>query len=107
VDAPPTDELGRVYARSEHMVARKIADEFILVPLVGRGADLDAIYSLSKVAAFIWERLDGVRSGRQVVESVVDAFEVAQGRASVDYEELLKDLMEIGAIVEAPSTASD
>jgi hypothetical protein len=52
--------FGRAPAR---MVGRRIGDEYVLVPLAGRGADLDSILNLNSVAAFVWEQLDGSRSG--------------------------------------------
>ena len=59
--------LDEAWARSERMVGRRIGDEYVLVPLAGRGADLDSILNLNRVAAFVWEQLDGRRTGDAVV----------------------------------------
>ena len=59
--------LAAAWARSERMVGRWVAGEFVVVPLRDRAADLDAIYNLSRVAAYIWERLDGRTPGQEVV----------------------------------------
>ena len=92
--------LGRSFARSDRMVGRRIADEFILVPLVSRGAEVDCIYNLNSVAAFIWERLDGSTSGTAVVEALVERFEVDRARATADYCTFLEQLRSIRAAVE-------
>jgi methyltransferase-like protein len=79
------------------MVGRRIGSEYVLVPLAERGADLDSILNLNSVAAFVWEQLDGRRSGSDVVAAVLERFEVDRERAEKDYLELLDTLEEIGA----------
>lgn len=95
--------LGEAWARSPRMVSRTIGGECVLVPLAGRGADLDSIFNLSRVAAFIWEQLDGTRTVADVVDAVVARFEVERERAEADTLELLETLAGIGAVVPAPA----
>lgn len=80
------------------MVGRKIADEFILVPIVGRGADVDAIFTLNRVGAFIWDRLDGQASGEAIVAALVEMFDVDRAQAVSDYEVFLDQLLQIRAV---------
>jgi hypothetical protein len=80
------------------MVGRKIADEFILVPIVGRGADVDAIFTLNRVGTFIWDRLDGQTTGETIVAALVDDFEVDRAQAESDYETFLDQLLQIKAV---------
>jgi hypothetical protein len=87
-----------MYSRSERMVGRRIADEYVLVPIVGRGAEIDGLYNLSRVGAYIWERLDGATSGAAIVESLLGSFDVEPARAEQDYREFLEKLLSIGAI---------
>jgi hypothetical protein len=94
------ERLGEAWARSPHMVGRRIGDEYVLVPLAGRGADLDSILNLNRVAAFVWERLDGEASGRDVVEAVLERFDVERAQAEQDYLELIDTLVEVGAVRE-------
>ena len=90
--------LGESWTRSPRMVGRKIGSEFVLVPLADRGADLDSILNLNTVAAFVWEQLDGAKSGSDVVAAVVERFEVERARAERDYLELIDTLVEVGAV---------
>jgi hypothetical protein len=90
--------LGEAWARSPRMVGRRIGDEYVLVPLAGRGADLDSILNLNRLATFVWERLDGERSGSEVVEAVLERFDVERARAEQDYLELLDTLVEVDAV---------
>jgi len=93
--------LEEAWARSERVVGRRIGDEYVLVPLAGRGADLDSILNLNRVAAFVWEQLDGMRTGAAVVDAVVERFDVERERAEADTLELLDTLLELRAIVPA------
>ena len=95
----PAVTLAQAWGRSERIVPRKIGDEVVLVPLAGRGADIDSIYSLNRVAAFVWEALDGERTGEAVVGAVVARFEVERERAAADYLELVETLRDLGAVV--------
>jgi hypothetical protein len=90
--------LAQAFARSERIVARRIGEELVLVPLAGRGADLDSIFSLNRVAAFIWERLDGERTGEEITRALVARFEVDAERAAADYLELVATLRDLGAV---------
>jgi methyltransferase-like protein len=76
------------------MLGRRIGDQYVLVRLAERGADVDSILNLNRVAAFVWEQLDGARSGQEVVEAVLERFEVERVRAEQDYLELIDALVE-------------
>jgi hypothetical protein len=90
--------LDQKLVRSPSVVGRRVAGEFILVPIVSRGVDASAIYSLNAVGTFIWERLDGATAGHVLVEALVEAFEVDPSRAREDYEHFVGQLSSLGAI---------
>jgi Coenzyme PQQ synthesis protein D (PqqD) len=84
------------------MIGRRIGGEFVLVPLAERGADLDSILNLTRVAAFIWEQLDGKRTGEAIVDALVERYEVERKQAAADYVELLDTLRALGAVFPDP-----
>jgi len=92
--------LDRVFARSDRMVGRQVADEFILVPLVGKGADVDSILNLNRVGTFIWETIDGERDGAAVVAALVAKFAVEEERAAEDYLGFVAKLVSLHALYE-------
>jgi hypothetical protein len=96
----PASLLERAFARSERVVGRRIAGEYVLVPIVGHGAQVDAIFNLNRVGAFIWERLDGSTPGRAIVAALVDRYEVTRQQAEADYREFLAKLLSIEAVHE-------
>jgi hypothetical protein len=98
------------YIRSDRMVGRPLAEEYLLVPLVSHGAQLDSIFGLNRVGSFIWERLDGRVDGHAIVRALVDRFDVDTVRAERDYLAFLSHLKSSGAVRpagEVPETASD
>jgi hypothetical protein len=101
---PEATALDAVFRRSDRIVGRRIADEFILVPIVGHGAEVDSIYNLNVVGAFIWQQMDGRRSGRAIVEALVARYDVEYAAAEADYQAFVKALLSIGALT-PPSPA--
>jgi hypothetical protein len=97
--------LGTCWTRSDRMVGRRIADEYVIVPIMGRGADVDSIFTLNRVGAFIWERLDGETRGDAAVAALAAEFEVEAERARKDYCAFLRKLQSINAVLEAAKEA--
>lgn len=94
------DFLDKVYNKSDSIVSRKIADEFILVPIRQNVGDLESIYTLNETAARIWELIDGKIKVGEIKEKIVEEFEVAPEEAEKDIMEHLMQLKEIKAITE-------
>jgi hypothetical protein len=82
------------------IVSRKIADEFILVPIRQNVGDLESISTLNEVAARIWELIDGKKKVREIKDKIVEEFEVTPQQAEKDLIEYLGQLQEIEAIIE-------
>lgn len=97
------DFLSRCFSKHPDIVARKIGDECVLVPIRANVADLEAIYTLNPVGARIWELLDGERDGYVVLETLVREFDVSPEQARSDLIEFLEQLREAGIIVEEGS----
>ena len=98
--------LGQSFSRSPRMVGRRIAGEYILVPIAGRGAEVDAIFNLNGVGAFIWEQFDGRRDGREIVAQIIEQFDVDHDRAAADYLDFVEKLLSINAILEGTGNDS-
>ena len=92
--------LDKVYKKSDSIVFRKIADEFILVPIRQNVGDLESISTLNEVAARIWELIDGKKKVREIKDKIVEEFEVTPEEAEKDLMEYLKQLEGIKAIIE-------
>ncbi|MEW6614173.1 MAG: PqqD family protein [Thermodesulfobacteriota bacterium] len=89
----------RIYRKSDSIVSRKIADEFILVPIRQNVGDLESIFTLNETAARIWEMIDGETKVGRIKEKVVEEFEVTPEEAEKDIIEHLQQLEGIKAII--------
>jgi hypothetical protein len=94
------DFLDKVYKKSDSVVSRKIANEFILIPIRQNVADLESIYTLNEVGGRIWELMDGKMTMREIKEKIVEEFEVTAQEAEKDIAEYLQQLEKIKAAVE-------
>ena len=94
------DSLNKVYKKNNSIVFRKIADEFILVPIRQNVGDLESIYTLNETAARIWELIDGKMKVGGIKEKLIEEFEVSPEEAEKDIMEHIMQLEEIKAITE-------
>ena len=92
------EDLQKQYKRNEDFVYRKIQDETVLVPIRDSTGDMDAIYNLNEVGAFIWDNLDGGNSLEDVKRGILDEFDVAPEQAEEDLLGFIKELVSINAL---------
>jgi hypothetical protein len=75
-----------------------IVDELVLVPIHQDVADLDGIYSLNEVGAFIWEKLANPIDLQELKNALLEEFEVDEGIVMEDVQTFLAELSEFGAV---------
>jgi hypothetical protein len=89
----------RVFRRGEQIVCRKVAGETLLVPVRGKLANMQQIFSLDPVAEYIWQELDGEKDLEDIQRGLLDTFDVKKEQAERDILEFIDELMEAGLIV--------
>ncbi len=92
------DMLDIRFERRSTMVTRRVAGEVILVPLTPRMGEEAALYTLDEIAAFLWDRLDGTCTGRDLVAALGSAYVVDQARAEQDVQVFLGQLRALEAV---------
>lgn len=92
------EDLQKAYGKNENLVYRRIGDETILVPIRDSTGDMDAIYNLNEVGAFIWDHLDGTNSLEDVKRGILDEFDVRPEQAEADLLGFIKELASINAL---------
>lgn len=92
--------MDKVYSKNPDVVFRKIADECILVPIKNRVGDMECIYTLSEVAARIWELIDGRKSSSEISRDILNEYDVSPENAERDLRELFMQLEDAGSIRE-------
>ncbi len=88
------------YALSENVVARDVQGEFIIIPITSGVGDEDEIFTMNETGRAIWDRLDGKRTLKDVIEDLNSEFEGKQEDIQKDVlgiaDELLKRKMIVG-----------
>jgi hypothetical protein len=88
------------YIRNNAYIFRKVVDELILVPVHKNVADMDAIYTLNEVAAFLWELLEQPKTKAEMQLALMDNYSVDPDVAAQDLNEFLESLQALGAIIQ-------
>jgi len=93
-------DTDKVFKRNEDVVSRKIGGEMFLVPVRGKMVDMENIFTLTSVAEYIWDRLDGQKSLNDILNDVICRFDVEQEQAETDLREFIIELSGAGLIIE-------
>ena len=87
---------------SPDVVARRVAGEYLLVPVRSGAAQMDFIFTANDLGSEIFRLLDGARDGREIARLVSEEFDVDVPRARVDVVQFLGALLAAGLVVQAP-----
>lgn len=84
---------GKIFKKKKEIVSREIAGETILVPISGKLADMQRIFSLNPVAEYIWNQLNGERNLQEISSSIPSVFDVNKEQAYADVQEFIAELL--------------
>jgi hypothetical protein len=90
--------MDSVYRRNPDVIFRKIADEFVLVPIRQKAVDLKSIFTLNETGAFIWGFCDGSTSVSQIKDKLIEQFEVEPRQAQDDIRQIVSHLEGLGLL---------
>jgi len=88
------------FQRNPDYIFRKIADELVLVPIRQDVANMDSIYTLNSVGAFIWAHLVQPSTQADIQQAVLGEYEADQEAIMVDLARFLGEMTAIGAVRE-------
>jgi hypothetical protein len=90
--------LAKRVVKDKAFVFRKIAGQFLLVPIRHKREDVDSIFTANEVGGRIWELIDGERSLSEILAAIVEEFEVGAEEAERDLIEFVGQLEHLGAV---------
>lgn len=90
----------QIFRKSGNIVSRDIAGETILVPVRGKLADMQNIFSLNPVARYIWDQIDGKSTLSEVRSRIIKNFSVSAERADEDLNGFIDELQKANLIFE-------
>lgn len=79
-------------------ISRTIAGETVLVPSDETAHDFNGMISLTDTAAFIWEHIEEASDFNQLVDMILDQYEVDRETAAADASEFVMQLLQQGMI---------
>ena len=86
------------FVRNKNFIFRQIVEEMVLVPIRQNVADLDSIYTLNELGAFIWERLETPTSTAELQDDILEDFDVDAATVQSDLAIFMEELERIGAV---------
>jgi len=84
--------LSKTYQRKSGIARREIAGESFLIPICGTPVDMENIFVLNSLGDFIWQRLNGKHSLRQIAGQIAGEFDVSDAQSLSDTIEFVQQL---------------
>lgn len=81
-------------------ILRNIAGENIVVPIGTTTQNFNGIISLNDVATFIWKKVDEVNTVDELVNLVIEEYDIDIEVAKADVEEFIENLKRVDMIEE-------
>lgn len=85
--------LLNILKKSENVVFRKIENEYILVPIVASAADVESIFNLNETGAAVWEKIDGRKSLKDIINELLAEYE-DDGRLEAEAISFVDEMIE-------------
>lgn len=86
------DIWSKIFKKNKDIVSRKIAEELFIVPVRGKLADMQRIFTLNPVAEYIWQALDGQKSLDDIRDHIVSHYDVDKEQADSDIVDFIEEL---------------
>ncbi len=84
--------LNKKFTKNPAVISKKIDNETILVPLKSQVSDMDNLFTLNPVGAFIWDNIDGETSVLQIIQKIKLNFDTAGADVKKETINLMKEL---------------
>jgi hypothetical protein len=91
-------QLDQKIERNPNFIFRMILDEAILVPIRKEIADLNALYTLNEVGAFVWQQLDQPQTLGEIQTNLLAEYEADPDTTVKDLQSYISDMLGIDAL---------
>ena len=82
----------------KEFMLRNIAGDNILVPLGGTINDLNGLIAINEIGKFIWENIESSKDEDELLQRILDEYEVERDVAKADLDEFLGKLKAVDII---------
>ena len=84
---------------NEDLILRKVAGESVLIPTGEMAQKCNGMISLNGPAAFIWEHVEQIKSEADMVQLLLDAYDVDEETARRDVRGFLATAVKVGYLM--------
>jgi hypothetical protein len=88
------------YKKQTGFVEKAIGNEIVIVPLVGKVAQMEKVFSLNEIGSFIYNNLESEKSMEEIIILILNEFEIDKLTATKDLEHFLSKAVASGIIKE-------
>jgi methyltransferase-like protein len=85
-------DLNLIFSQSPSVVTRKTGNEYVLVPIANNIADMNSVYTLNETGAFLWEQLDGKKSVKDLIDTLISEYDVDYETAGADVFSFIEEM---------------
>ncbi len=71
---------------------RKVADTYVVVPVGDAVAEFNGMINLNEAGAFLWQLLENETTAEQVVEALLQQYDVDEATAKRDVDKFINEL---------------
>ena len=89
---------GRAMKIKKELVKREIAGDTILVPVGKTVYDSNGLFVLNELGGFLWDRLEKAENEEELLQAVLNEYEVTEETAKKDLRTFLDKLRELGIL---------
>lgn len=82
----------------KELIKRDIAGDTILVPVGKSVYDSNGLFVLNELGSFLWDRLHQAQDRNELLEAVLEEYDVTRDQAAADLDEFLGKLANFGII---------
>lgn len=82
-----------IFKRNDKVVTRQIGGEIVLIPINQTGLEIQKIYRLNEIGAFIWKKLETPRSRESLLSLLTEEFNEDPEIIQKDVNHFLEDLI--------------
>lgn len=86
--------------RNSELIMRNIAGETVLIPTGSMVGQFNGLISLNGPAAFIWEQMENVSSREELVQKMLERYDVDEKTAQSDVNGFLDTAIHVGFAAE-------
>ena len=83
---------------NKELVKREIAGDTILVPVGKTVYDSNGLFVLNELGGFLWDRLEKAENEEELLQAVLNEYEVTEETAKKDLRTFLDKLRELGIL---------